>query len=113
MKADKEMFINVSAGGTFGNVTVDNIRLDGNEVDTTSGNLILDSTGGTVSVDDNLTVIERFTSNNGPVFYDLPINEKKITIVKEKWILPEYTIYKNVKIKNFFGGKELNWKVVK
>ena len=55
--------INVSAGGTFGNVTVDNIRLDGNEVDTTSGNLILDSTGGTVSVDDNLTVIERFTSN--------------------------------------------------
>ena len=55
--------INVSAGGTFGNVTVDNIRLDGNEVDTTSGNLTLDSTGGTVSVDDNLTVIERFTSN--------------------------------------------------
>ena len=63
--------------------------------------------------EDSLHHLESFTSINGPVFYDLPINEKKITIVKEKWILPEYTNYKNVKIKNFFGGKELNWKVVK
>jgi len=47
--------------GTFTTVTantldVDNIQLDGNEIDTTSGNLTIDSAGGTVIVDDNLTV---------------------------------------------------------
>ena len=62
--------INVSAGGTFAIVNVDNIKLDGNEVDTTSGNLTLDSAGGTVIVDDILTVQnganinERLTANN-------------------------------------------------
>ena len=62
--------INVSAGGTFAIVNVDNIKLDGNEVDTTSGNLTLDSAGGSVIVDDILTVQnganinERFTANN-------------------------------------------------
>ena len=39
-----------------GSATVDNIQLNGNEIDTTSGNLTIDSAGGTVTVDDNLTV---------------------------------------------------------
>ena len=36
--------------------TVDNIRIDGNEIDTTSGNFTIDSAGGTITVDDNLSV---------------------------------------------------------
>jgi len=40
----------------LGQLTVDNLRLDGNTLDTTSGNLTLDSAGGTVSVNDNLSV---------------------------------------------------------
>ena len=42
-----------------GGATIDDIRIGiaaNNEIDTSSGNLVLDSAGGTVSVDDNLTV---------------------------------------------------------
>ena len=35
---------------------IDNVRIDGNEIDTLSGNLTIDSSGGTVTVDDNLNV---------------------------------------------------------
>jgi len=44
-----------------GNATVDNVRIDGNEIDTTSGGLTLDSASGTVTVDDDLTVNGSFT----------------------------------------------------
>ena len=36
--------------------TVDSVRINGNEIDTTAGGLTLDSTSGTVTVDDNLSV---------------------------------------------------------
>ena len=42
-----------------GGATIDNIRIgvaDNNEIDTSTGNLTLDSAGGTVNVDDNLSV---------------------------------------------------------
>ena len=39
-----------------GSATVDNVRVDGNEIDTTSGNLTIDSAGGTTTVDDDLSV---------------------------------------------------------
>lgn len=45
-------------------VTVDNIRLGTsavNEIDTSSGNLVLDSAGGTVDVQDNLSVAGNFS----------------------------------------------------
>ena len=60
----------------------------------------------------SLDNLESFSSYNGPTFYGLPINTKHITLKKETWIVPEYTIENNVKIRNFLGGKELNWKVV-
>ena len=43
-----------SDGGSFGNINVG--ETGDNEIDTESGNLTLDSAGGTVAVDDNLTV---------------------------------------------------------
>ena len=46
-------------GTGFTSWTVDNIRIGysgTNEIDTSSGNLVLDSTGGTVQVDDNLNI---------------------------------------------------------
>ena len=43
-----------SDGGSFGNIQVG--ETGDNEIDTGSGNLTLDSDGGTVAVDDNLTV---------------------------------------------------------
>ena len=37
----------------------------------------------------------------------------RILIEKNKeWILEKFTTNNNIKIKNFYGGKELNWKVL-
>ena len=62
--------------------------------------------------ENSLDNLERFSSYNGPTFYGLPINTEHITLKNETWVVPEYTIENNVKIRNFMGGKELNWKVV-
>ena len=52
-------FANTTVNGVLdvtGSVIVDNVRIDGNEIDATSGNLTIDSAGGTVTVDDDLSV---------------------------------------------------------
>ena len=55
--------------------------------------------------------LETFSSINGPKFYDLPINDGKIKLFKEEWIIPDFVEQNNIKVKNFYGGKKLNWKV--
>ena len=59
-------FANTTVNGVLdvnGSATVDNVRVDGNEIDTTSGNLTIDSTGGTTTIDDNLSVSGETTLN--------------------------------------------------
>ena len=63
--------------------------------------------------ENSLQNLEKFSSINGPQFYSLPINENHIQLVKESWKLPKFSIYKNIKIKNFMGGKEINWQIKK
>ena len=49
-----------------GGANIDNIRLgvaNDNEIDTSSGNLVIDSAGGTTTIDDNLTVSGNLTVN--------------------------------------------------
>jgi len=58
--------IATTSNPTFAGATLDNIRVGvtgTNEIDTSSGNLILDSAGGTVEIDDNLTVAGNLTVN--------------------------------------------------
>mgnify|MGYP001358817952 CR=1 FL=1 len=62
--------------------------------------------------EDSLDNLESFSSYNGPTFYGFPINAEHINLKKETWIVPQYTIENNVKIRNFQGGKKLNWKVI-
>jgi len=45
-----------------GSATIDNVQINGNEIDTTSGNLTLDSNGGTVTIDDNTTISGTLTT---------------------------------------------------
>ena len=61
--------------------------------------------------EDALAKLEAFTSCNGPAFYNLPLNQDKICIVKKEWIVEEFTIFNNIKVKNFYGGEKLNWKI--
>lgn len=57
---DSNIDINIVTKGT-GVVKVDNLSIDGNTVTTTSGNLTLDSAGGTVAVADNMTISGNLT----------------------------------------------------
>ena len=63
--------------------------------------------------ENSLQNLEKFSSINGPNFYNMSINKNCIELIKESWKIPEFTIYKNLKIKNFMGGKEINWKIKK
>ena len=58
--------IATTSSPTFAGATLDSVRVgvtNVNEIDTSSGNLILDSAGGTVEIDDNLTVAGDLTVN--------------------------------------------------
>ncbi len=55
--------------------------------------------------------LEKFSSINGPQFYGLDINSQVLTLNKIETEVPEYTEEGNIKIKNFFAGKKINWKV--
>ena len=62
--------------------------------------------------ENSINKLETFSSINGPNFYNFPLNTNKIKIAKKRWYLEEFTQENNIKIKNFFGGKKLNWKVL-
>ena len=55
--------------------------------------------------------LEKFSSINGPQFYGLDINSQVLTLNKTETEVPEYTEEGNIKIKNFFAGKKINWKL--
>ena len=39
------------------------------------------------------------------------INKDLQIRTREEWLVPEYTEKDKIKVKNFHGGKKLNWKV--
>ncbi|MDX2104838.1 MAG: dihydroorotase [Candidatus Melainabacteria bacterium] len=55
-----------------------------------------------------ITKLEPFTSQFAAEFYNLPLNQHSIEIVKEPWKVPEVC----GTIKPFLAGQTLNWKVV-
>jgi len=55
-----------AGGGTFGNIRI--AITNDNEIDTTTGNLTIDSAGGTTTIDDNLSVNGSLSVSNGGSF---------------------------------------------
>lgn len=105
------------AGVTAGDIQV-GVTADG-EIDTSSGNLVIDSAGGTVTVDDNLTVSGNLTVNGATT----TVNSTTITIDdpiftlggdsapgsddnKDRGILGQY--YDSSAKKMFFGMDDSN-----
>ena len=56
--------------------------------------------------------LERFSSINGANFYKQKHNTKKIKLEKIEWFVPEFSTYKEIKVKNFYANKKINWKVI-
>jgi dihydroorotase len=58
-----------------------------------------------------LDKLEAFASFNGPDFYGLPRNSKKITLIKEDWQIPEqYPLGENTLVP-FLAGETISWKL--
>jgi dihydroorotase len=61
---------------------------------------------------DCLDKLEAFASFNGADFYSLPRNTGSITLVREKWTVPEKMQLSNgAEIVPFYAGSTLNWKL--
>ena len=75
---------NLTFDGTLltvaGVATVGNVKIDANEIHTTSGNLTLDSAGGTVTVDDDLRVVGLLTAANAYIVGNLTVEGTTTTL---------------------------------
>ena len=58
-----------------------------------------------------LDKLEWFTSINGPKFYNLPVNRNKITLIKEKWQIPEELPFGKNRVVPLMAGEFLDWKL--
>lgn len=58
---------------------------------------------------DALDKLEGFASHFGAEFYGLPRNQKKITLAKESWQVPDELPFGNQTLVPFFAGKTLEW----
>ena len=114
--------IDTSSSPTVAGITADDVQIGvtaANEIDTSSGNLVIDSAGGTVSVDDNLTVTGNLTVNGTTT----TVNSTTVTIDdpiftlggdsapgsddnKDRGILGQY--YDSSAKKMFFGMDDSN-----
>lgn len=54
---------------------------------------------------------EAFMSLNGPMFYQLPVNQEKITLRKSRWTLPESLEYVDDSLIPFKAGEMLQWRL--
>ena len=58
-----------------------------------------------------LDQLEGFASFNGPDFYNLPRNNKKLTLIKENWITPDSYQLNGDKLIPFRASENIIWKI--
>ncbi len=54
---------------------------------------------------------EAFASLNGPTFYRLPVNEARIALRREAWIVPERVGEGDLSVVPFRAGERLRWRL--
>ena len=54
--------------------------------------------------------LEAFASLNGPEFYQLPLNTKRVTLKREEWILPATINYGDEELVPLAAGEALRWR---
>ncbi len=55
--------------------------------------------------------LEKFASINGPLFYRLPVNTRKITLEKSPWVIPKSLPYGKAQLIPMFAGETLDWQI--
>ncbi len=63
-------------------------------------------------ISQNFSNFEAFMSLNGPTFYQLPVNQDKITIQKSCWTLPTTLNYIDDELIPFKAGQTLQWRLI-
>lgn len=58
-----------------------------------------------------LNQLEKFASVNGALFYQLPINGEKITLIKSSWQIPEKLPFGNTTVIPMLAGETLDWQI--
>lgn len=58
-----------------------------------------------------LDKLEGFASIYGAKFYDLPVNENKITLIKEAWEVPEYLSFGREALVPLRAGETIDWTI--
>ena len=59
-----------------------------------------------------LEQLEAFASINGPLFYELPINQESITLKRETWTVPDsYPFIQDDVLVPLLRGQKLSWKL--
>jgi dihydroorotase len=56
--------------------------------------------------------LEAFASLNGPAFYRLPVNERRIALRREEWAVPERIGEGELAVAPFRAGERLRWRLV-
>ena len=59
-----------------------------------------------------LDQLEGFASTHGPAFYGLPINNKRITLAKQPWTVPDYYKVGNEQLIPLRAGKIIPWSII-
>ena len=55
--------------------------------------------------------LEAFASRHGPAFYGLPVNEDKITLVREEWTVPDELEFGEGRLVPLRAGETVPWKL--
>lgn len=58
-----------------------------------------------------LDQLESFTSRNGARFYNRPLNDSKITLIKEEWVVPQEFPFGDQSLVPFQAGEKISWKI--
>jgi len=58
-----------------------------------------------------LNKLEKFASINGPAFYNLPVNSRTITLVKEEWQVPAEKQFGQEKLIPLCASETLGWRL--
>jgi dihydroorotase len=55
---------------------------------------------------------EAFATLNGPAFYRLPVNERRVTLRREGWVVPDRIGEGDNAVAPFRAGETLRWRLV-